>query len=136
MNLQIVFAGALFLAAVSSAIRSWRLARWVAIDAEVVLFELVGPLGLSPTKFAHQLELQRRGQGVMGPEIVYHAELVYVVSGVPHRAELTFDGPPDRKFPIRFNPKNPSEYTPDQPDFSRAIGLASLGFASLFYSLF
>jgi hypothetical protein len=100
----------------------------------VVRVELVGPFGLSPSRFARQLELQRMGQGKMGPEIVYRAELVYVVNGVPHRAELTFDGPPDRKFPIRFNPGNPAEYTANHPDYAPAIALASLSLEILVYS--
>jgi hypothetical protein len=126
---------ALLIAAVSAAIRSRRLARWVPIEAEVVRVELVGPFGLSPSRFARQLERQRTGLGMMGPEIVYHAELVYVVNGVPHGAELTFDGPPDRKFSIRFNPGNPSEYTAAQPDYAPATALASLSLAILVYSL-
>ena len=126
---------ALFLAAISSAVRSWRLSRWLPIEAEVVRFELVGPIWLSPSKFARQLELQRTGQGGMGPEIVYHAELVYVVSGVPHSAELALDGPPDRKIDLRFNAENPSEYTASQPDYASSKILAALGLALLAYSL-
>ena len=130
-----LLSAALFLAALSAAIRSRRLARWVPIEAEVVHVELVGPFGLSPSRFAQQLELQRRGHGTMGPEIVYHAELVYVVNGVPHGAELTFDGPPDRKFLLRFNPSNPSDYTANHPDYAPAIALASLSLAMLIYSV-
>ncbi|HEY8156590.1 MAG TPA: hypothetical protein VII72_20855 [Myxococcota bacterium] len=126
---------ALFLAAITTAIRSWRLAHWIPVEAEVIGFELVGPIGLSPSKFARQLKLQRTGQGSMGPEIVYYAELVYVVDGVPHRAELTFDGPPDRKFSLRFNPDNASEYTASRPDYSPSMVLAGLGLVSLVYSL-
>jgi hypothetical protein len=126
----------LFLAAISSARRAGRLACWVPVDAEVVNVDLVGPFGLSPQRFTHQLELQRRGQGAMGPEIVYYAELVYVVDGIPHRAELTFDGPPDRKVALRFNPANPSENTTSHPHYAPSIGLALLGFASLLYFCF
>jgi hypothetical protein len=126
----------LFLAAICSARRAGRLARWVPIDAEVVNVDLVGPYGLSPQRFTHQLELQRRGQGAMGPEIVYYAELVYVVDGIPHEADLTFDGPPDRKVVLRFNPANPAENTTSHPNYAPSIALASLGFASLLYFYF
>jgi hypothetical protein len=126
---------AFFVAAIPVAIRSWRLARWVPIDAEVVHYEPVGPFGLSPSRFARQLELQKTGRATLGPEIVYYAALVYVVNGVPHFAELTFDGPPDRKFCIRFNPANPANYTTSKPSYGVAIALACLGLAALLYSL-
>ena len=127
--------GALLLAAaVLASIRSWRLSRWIPIDAEVVHSEPVGPLGLSSARFARQLELQKTGQTFsLGPEIIYYAELVYVVDGVPHQAELAFDGPPDRKFELRFNPRDPREYSTRAPDYSRALMLASLGLALVAY---
>jgi len=125
---------AFFLAALWSALRSWRLARWCPIEAEVVWVELVGPLGLGPSRFARQLELQRTGRGGMGPEIIHYAELIYVVDGVPHRAELCFDGPPDRKFSLRYDPSAPAEYTPSQPSYAPAIALAGLGLVCLLVS--
>jgi hypothetical protein len=131
MRLETTLASAaLLLAAISVAFRAWRLSRWLPIEAEVVRVELVGPIGLSPSRFAKQLALQRTGQGGMGPEIVHHAELVYVVNGVPHDAELTFDGPPDQKVSLRFNPHDASEYTASQPDYAPAIALAALGIVS------
>lgn len=137
MNFETTMVSAtLFLAAICAAVRARRLARWVPVEAEVVSVELVGPFGLSPQRFAQQLELQRRGQGAMGPEIIYHAELVYMVDGVPHNAELTFDGPPERKFLLRFNPTNPSEHTHNYPNYAPSIALASLGLTSLIYFYF
>ena len=136
MRLETTLASAaLLLAAISAAIRAWRLAGWVPIEAEVVRVELVGPIWLSPSQFAKQLELQRTGQGGMGPEIVHHAELVYVANGIPHSAELTFDGPPDQKVALRFDPHDASQYTASHPDYAPAIALAALGIVSLLYSV-
>ena len=133
MNLETSLAVLLLIAAIAAAFGSWRLSRWVPVDAELVRSDLMGPYGLSPTRFAQQLELQSKGQGVMGPEIVHYAELIYLVDGVPHVAELMFDGPPDRKVRIRFDPKNPDDYTTDQPNPGFAIALASLGLVLLLY---
>jgi hypothetical protein len=136
MSIDIALLGGfLLLAALSAAIRAWRLSRWIPIEAEVVHVEVVGPIGMGASSFARQLELQRRGQRSIDREIVYHAELLYVVHGVPQSAELTFDGPPDQIFPIRFDPDDPSDYTASQPDYSWPIGLAALGLATLVFSM-
>ena len=128
-ELTALVAALLALAAVHTAYNRWRLSRWWRVRATVVEGGLVGPYGLGAAHVARVWSLQR--DRLSGPEIVWHARLVYFANGVPYDAELTFDGPVDGEIELRVDPARPHRYEYEVPRLERVLVLGALS-AALF----
>jgi hypothetical protein len=128
-ELMVVIAAGLTLAALHAGYTRWRLSRWWRVRATVVESDVVGPFGLGAAHIARAWTT--RGDRVSGPEVVCHVRLLYFANGVPHVAELTFDGPIEGELELRVDPARPERYEYELPPLERPLVLGAIA-AALF----